>query len=274
MQEIPSIGLGTLRHRGDQARDLVQLALAEGYRHVDSAEFYGNEEPVGAALMASSVPRDEVWLTTKVLHPKAPRPESVEAAVHASLGRLGVEYVDAMLIHWPNDHFELELELEALTEMRDQGLARTIGLSNFPSALLRRALELQPDLVTNQVEFHPFLSQSAVLEVTRDAGMLLTGHSPLARGAVLEDPVLVDIASAHGVSAAQVALAWAVGTDGVVVIPGASPAEEGVEEQRRRLRENLAATEVSLSTSDVERISTLHRGMRMVDGPHAPDWDA
>ena len=169
---------------------MVAAAIAEGYRHIDTSEYYGNEEPVGEAIRSSPVPRDDLWVTTKILHPKAPRPHGVRAAAEASLARLGLEHVDAMLIHWPNDHFEFEHELEVFMELRDAGLTRTIGVSNFPSALLRAALGIDPDIVMNQVEFHPFLSQTAVMEVAAEAGVLVTAHSPLARGAVLEDPGL------------------------------------------------------------------------------------
>jgi 2,5-diketo-D-gluconate reductase B len=271
--DIPPIGLGTLGHRGDDAHNLVDVAIAEGYRHIDTAEFYGNEEPVGEAIRSSLVPRDDLWVTTKILHPKAARPHGVRAAAEASLGRLGLEHVDAMLIHWPNDHFEFEHELEVFMELRDAGLTRTIGVSNFPSALLRAALEIDPDIVMNQVEFHPFLSQAAVMEVAAEAGVLVTAHSPLARGAVLEDEVLIEIAASHDATPAQVALAWELQHDGVMVIPGASQVAKGAELQRERLRENLAATELELSDDEIARISSLQRGERIVDGPHAPDWD-
>ena len=271
--DIPSIGLGTLGHLGDDARALVGSAIAEGYRHIDTAEYYGNEEPVGQAIRSSPAPRDDLWVTTKILHPKAPRPDGVRAAAEASLERLGLEYVDALLIHWPNDYFELEHELEVFAQLRDAGLTRTIGVSNFPSALLRTALDIEPDIILNQMEFHPFISQAAVMEVAREAGVLLSAHSPLARGAVQTDEVLIEIAGAHGTSSAQVALAWELHHDGVIVIPGASHMAKGAEQQRQRLLENLAATELALSDDEIARISNLDKTVRLVDGPHAPTWD-
>jgi len=272
-KDIPPVGLGTLGHRGDDARTVVAAAIAEGYRHIDTAEYYGNEEPVGDAIRSSPVPRDDLWLTTKILHPKAPQPEGVRAAAEASLARLGLEYVDALLIHWPNDYFEFEHELDVFTELRDAGLTRTIGVSNFPSAQLRAALGINPNIVLNQVEFHPFLSQAAVMKVAAEAGVVLAAHSPLARGAVLEDEVLIEIARSHDATPAQVALAWALQHAGVIVVPGASHVAKGAELQRERLRENLAATELTLSDDEMTRISNLERGERIVDGPHAPDWD-
>lgn len=270
---IPSIGLGTLGHLGDDARTLVGSAIAEGYRHIDTAEYYGNEEPVGQAIRSSPARRDDLWVTTKILHPKAARPDGVRAAAEASLERLGLEYVDALLIHWPNDYFEFEHELEVFAQLRDSGLTRTIGVSNFPSALLRAALEIDPGIVMNQVEFHPFISQSAVMEVAVEAGVLLSAHSPLARGAVAADEVLIEIARCHDTSPAQVALAWGLQHDAVIVIPGASHVSNGAEQQRVRLRENLAATELALSDDEMARISSLEKGVRIVDGPHAPNWD-
>jgi 2,5-diketo-D-gluconate reductase B len=272
--DVDPIGLGTLGHRGDDALIMVGAAIAEGYRHIDTSEYYGNEEPVGEAIRSSSVSRDDLWVTTKILHPKAPRPEGVRAAAEASLARLGLDYVDAMLIHWPNDHFAFEHELEVFTQLRDAGLTRTIGVSNFPNSLLRAALELDPGIVMNQVEFHPYLPQAAVIDVAANVGVLLTAHSPLARGAVNEDELLIEIARSHDASPAQVALAWALHHDGVIVIPGASPLSEGVELQRDRLRENLAATELALSDVEMTRISNLAPRERIVDGPHAPNWDS
>lgn len=271
--DIPPIGLGTLGHVGDDASALVGSAIAEGYRHIDTAEYYGNEVGVGEGIRSSPVPRDDLWVTTKVLHPKAPRPAGVRAAAEASLERLGLEYVDALLIHWPNDYFELEHELDVFAQLRDEGLTRTIGVSNFPSALLRTALDIEPGIILNQMEFHPFISQAAVMEVARAAGVLLSAHSPLARGAVVTDEVLIEIAESHGASPAQVALAWELNYDGVIVIPGASQADNGAEQQRDRLGENLAAIELTLSNDEIERISDLKKDVRLVDGPHAPTWD-
>lgn len=272
--DIPPVGLGTLNHLDDDARNLVDLAIGEGYRHIDTAEYYGNEVPVGKAIRSSPVPRDDLWVTTKILHPKAPRPDGVRAAAEASLARLGLDHVDALLIHWPNDYFDLEHELEVFMELREAGLTRTIGVSNFPSDLLRAALEIVPDIVLNQVEFHPFISQAPVMEVAAEAGVLVTAHSPLARGAVVHDEVLIEIAGSHDATPAQVALAWGLQHDGVLVIPGASPLAKGADRQLERLRDNLAATEMVLSDDEMTRISNLEKRKRIVDGPHAPDWDA
>jgi diketogulonate reductase-like aldo/keto reductase len=155
---MPVLGLGTLNNKGEGGSALVEAALAAGYRHIDAAEYYGNEDAVGRGLARSAVRREDVWVTTKVLHPKAPRPRSVRAAAEASLRRLGVEYVDALLIHGPNPHYELEESLAVFTRLREEGKVRYIGVSNFPMALLRRALDIAPELVLNQVDYHPYSS--------------------------------------------------------------------------------------------------------------------
>jgi diketogulonate reductase-like aldo/keto reductase len=265
--EIPGIGLGTLRRNDDEGVALVEAALAEGYRHVDTAEYYGNEVAVGKGIARSSVPREDIWLTTKILHPKAPRPPDVRTAAEASLRRLGVDYVDALLIHWPNDHAPLAESLEVFAALREEGLTRTIGVSNFPTALLDEAASLVDGLVTNQVEYHVYLDQSEVLDAVRGHGMVLTAHTPLARGEVLDDPVLAEIAAGRGMTIAQVALRWLVQQERVIAIPGGDP------EHVDQLRDNLAVLELSLDDEEMAQISHLARTRRIVDGAHAPVWD-
>lgn len=264
---MPRLGLGTMRKHGDEARTLVTDSLAAGYRHVDTGQFYDNEEAVGQGLHASGVPRDEIWVTTKFLHPKSPASADVHAAAESSLRRLGVDYVDALLVHWPNAHVPLAQAVEALGRFRDDGKARTVGVCNVSSALLRDALAVLPDLDIVQVEYHPYLGQAAVRQLVLERGLVLTAHSPLALGRVLDDDVIADIAAAHGASPAQVALRWLVQQDRVAAIPGGSP------EHRSHLEENLEVLGMELGPDEMERISALARGLRVVDPPHAPDWD-
>lgn len=263
---MPALGLGTLNNQGDDAMALVQAALAAGYRHLDTAEYYGNEEAVGRGLAGASVARGDVWLTTKILHPREPRPATVRAAAEASLRRLGVDYVDALLIHWPNPHFDLDESLAVFTQLRDEGLTRSIGVSNFPSPLLRRAKGMA-DVGLNQIEYHPYLDQTAVLAAAREADVFIVAHSPLARGRVVTDPVLAEIAGAIGRTPAQVALRWLLQQDGVGAIPGGSPGT------LEHLEENLGCLEFVLSESQMARIANLAAGVRIVDGEHAPTWD-
>jgi 2,5-diketo-D-gluconate reductase B len=265
---MPLLGLGTLHNRGDDGVALVSAALAAGYRHLDTAEYYGNEDAVGTGLARSGVPRDHVWVTTKVLHPLAPRPASVHAAAEASLGRLGVDYVDLLLMHWPNPHFAVDDVLAAFTRLRDQGAIRHFGVSNFPSNLLRSAAVAAPDLVVNQIEYHPLLDQSGVVGVARALDVTVVAHSPLARGEVLGQPVLRAIGEETGRTVAQVALRWLIQQDGIAAIPGGTP------ERLDHLTENLGCLEFSLTGEQMTRIASLgSAGVRIVDGDHAPQWD-
>lgn len=264
---MPRIGIGTLRNRGDEARDLVEAALTMGYRHVDTAQYYGNEEPVGAAIARSSVPRDEIWLTTKILHPKAPPVSDVRSAATDSLRRLGADHVDALLVHWPPPDLPMNEVLGVFATLRDEGLVRVIGVSNFPSALLREAAGLVTDLAIDQVEYHPHLSQRTLLATTRELGVVLTAHSPLALGQVLDDPIVAEVAAGHGRSPAQVVLRWTIQQDGVAAIPGGSP------DRLEHMRENLDVFDFSLSDEEMGRLAKLARGTRVVDPPHGPSWD-
>ncbi len=262
---MPGIGFGTLGNVGDAGCALVEAALAEGYRYIDTSRYYGNEEAVGRALARSSVPRSDIWVTTKLLHPKTPPQPDLALELDKSLRLLQTDYVDLLLIHWPNPEVSLEWALGEFAALRKQGKARTIGLSNFTTALVRQALDIVGDLVANQIEYHPYLSQRPLLNLMRERGLVLIAHSPLARGAVLKDPVLQDIAKRRKVSVAQVALRWIVQQERVVAIPGAQNVEQ--------LRENLKVLEFKLTRDEMAAISALARGTRIVDPPHGPSWD-
>jgi 2,5-diketo-D-gluconate reductase B len=262
---MPGIGFGTLGNTGDAGCALVEAALAEGYRYIDTSRFYGNEEAVGKALARSSVPRSDVWVTTKLLHPKTPPQPDLALELDKSLRLLQTDYVDLLLIHWPNPAVSLEWALHEFAALRDQGKARTIGVSNFPTALVRQALEIAGNLAANQVEYHPYLDQRPLLTLMRERGLVLIAHSPLARGAVLEDAVLKEIAAQRKLSVAQVALRWLVQQERVVAIPGAQTVEQ--------LRDNLKVLDVTLTSDEMAAISALARGLRVVDPPHGPAWD-
>jgi 2,5-diketo-D-gluconate reductase B len=262
---MPGIGFGTLGNVGDAGCALVEAALAEGYRYIDTSRYYGNEEAVGRALARSSVPRGDIWVTTKLLHPKTPPQPDLALELEKSLRLLQTDYVDLLLIHWPNPEVSLEWALGEFAALRDQGKARTIGVSNFPTGLLRQALEIVGDLAANQVEYHPYLNQRPLLELMRERGLVLIAHSPLARGAVLNDPVLDEIAAQRVLSVAQVALRWLVQQEGVVAIPGVQNVEQ--------LRDNLKVLDITLTSDEMAAISALARGLRIVDPPHGPTWD-
>ncbi|HZM48548.1 MAG TPA: aldo/keto reductase [Burkholderiales bacterium] len=262
---MPGIGFGTLGNTGDAATALVEAALAEGYRYIDTSRYYGNEEAIGKALARSSVPRGDVWVTTKLLHPKTPPQPDLALELNKSLRFLQTDYVDLLLIHWPNPEVSLEWALSEFATLRKQGKARTIGVSNFPIALLRQALEIDGNVVANQVEYHPYLNQRPLLDLMRSRGLVLIAHSPIARGKVLSDPVLQEIAKRRQLSVAQVALRWLVQQERVVAIPGVQNVEQ--------LRENLKVLEVTLTNDEMAAISALARGTRIVNPPHGPAWD-
>ena len=264
-QSIPALGLGTWQLTGDAARDSVEHALSIGYRHIDTAQVYGNEAEVGAGVAASGVPRGDVFLTTKVWRDSV-GPPRLGASVDESLAKLATDYVDLLLLHWPVDEVELEAQLEGLVAARDAGKARLIGVSNYPPGLLRDALELVPDLACNQVEHHVLLGQGPVREVVAANGMVLTAYSPLAQGEALDDETVREIAEARGVGAGQVALAWLLGQDRVVAIP-----KSGSEAHRRS---NLAAAGLTLSADERARLDALPKDRRTIDPGFAPDWDA
>jgi 2,5-diketo-D-gluconate reductase B len=262
---VPALGLGTWQLRGDAAREAVEHALSIGYRHVDTAQIYKNEAEVGAGIAASAVPRADVFLTTKVWREHM-APGRLAPSVDESLRRLGTDYVDLLLLHWPNDAHALDAMLTALDGVRRAGKARLVGVSNYPPGLLRRALDVVPDLATDQVEYHPFLGQDALLGVVRQHGMVLTAYSPVAQGEVLDDEVLGETAEAHGVGPAAVALAWLLGQDRVVAIPKAASAEHQAA--------NLEAAEIRLTDEERARIDALPKSRRLVEPDFAPDWDA
>jgi len=263
---MPGIGFGTLGNVGDTCCALVEAALAEGYRYIDTSRYYGNEEAVGKALARSSVPRSDVWVTTKLLHPRTPPQPDLALELDKSLRLLQTDYVDLLLIHWPNPEVSLEWALGGFAALRKQGKARTIGVSNFPTAQLRQALEIIGDLGANQVEYHPYLSQRPLLDLMRSRGLVLIAHSPLVRGKILDDPILQEIARRRKLSVAQVALRWLVQQERVVAIPGVKNVEH--------LRENLKVLEVTLTSDEMAAISALARGLRIVNPPHGPAWDS
>lgn len=262
---IPLIGLGTWDLRGETCARMVEQALRLGYRHIDTAAMYRNEEVVGEGLRASGVPRDEVFITTKVWSSDL-RARDFERSTRESLEKLRVREVDLLLIHWPNPGIPLQETIGALCKMKREGLARHVGVSNFTVALIAEATKLSTEpLVNNQVECHPYLDQSKVIAASRKAGMSVTAYSPIARGSVKGDAVLTRIGKAHGKTAAQVCLRYLV-QHGVVAIPRTSQAE--------RLAENFAVFDFKLTPAEMKAIAGLaHPGGRLVEWGGAPEWD-
>lgn len=262
---IPRIGLGTFRTTPDEARDLVRRAVEVGYRHIDTALAYKNESGVGQGVRDSSVPRSEIFVTTKFPHTLAGPGDVVDAA-WASIRELGLDYVDLLLMHWPNGEVPVEETFEALAPLVADGVVRAVGLSNAPAVLVRRALTVTP-LATVQVEHHPYLPQDTLHELVTAEGMTLTAYAPFAEGRVFADPVLTAIGAKYGKSAGQVTLRWLLRKPRTVVIPKTATPD--------RLVLNLDLGDFDLDPDDVRRIDALGAApQRFFDPPwQSFAWD-
>lgn len=260
---LPALGFGTFQLSGDTCRRQVVLALETGYRLLDTARAYGNEEAVGAGMADSGIDRDEIFLTSKVWRDDL-SPEGIHREAEKSLDELRTDYLDLLLIHWPNESYPLEKTLEALMRLRANGKIRHLGVSNFPPSLFRRACSLAP-IFTNQIEFHPLLGQGPVLRVAREQGAAITAYSPLAQGAVFAQPILERIGQAHGKNPGQVALRWLLQQDGVIAIPRSSKPEH--------LRANFDVFDFELTAEEVAEIDSLPKDQRQIHPNFAPDWE-
>jgi len=262
--EVPKLGYGTWMVEGQDAYDGVLDALSLGYRHIDTARAYGNERWVGRALSDSGVPREEIWLTTKVWYEHAD-PHVLRSEFEQQLSDLQVEHVDLLLLHWPAAETPLARTLGEMDALREQGLVGHIGVSNFPSELLREAISLAP-ILCDQVEYHPYLPQGPVLHECLEHDLLLTAYSPFAHGYVHEDATLKGIGARHGKSAGQVALRWLLDQPNVATIPKASSHE--------RRAENMDVFDFELDDDERAAVAALsQRHLRTADPDWAPDWD-
>lgn len=262
---IPTIGFGTYQITDDSLPELVVSALRYGYRHIDTARIYENETLVGEGLKRAGDDRDDYFLTTKIW-PEDFSSSRFRRATEASLKRLGVDHVDLLLLHWPNPDVPLEETIDALNQVRVDGLTRHIGVSNFNIDLLKQAVELSDaPIVVNQIELHPYLDQSALLHQMRLLDVTVQAYCPIARAEVVGDPVLRGIGERYGKSEAQVTLRWLI-QQGIVALPKtATP---------RRIGENIDVFDFELS--DAEMIAVARRtgeNRRLVDPDFAPAWD-
>ena len=247
---MPRLGLGTWPMRGAECQRAVESAIALGYRHLDTTAMYGNEEAVGAGMRASGLPREAFFLTTKAWVDRSTG-EAIRAACEESLRRLAQPYVDLYLIHWPSPRLDLPGALRALARIQSDGLARHVGVANFPLGLMRQAVEsgIAP-IACLQVEHHVMLGQKRLLDYVVPRGIALTSYTPVAKGVVTDDPAIRRVAAKHGATPAQVALAWVLAQgEHVVPIPGTK--------RLRYLEENVAAASVSLSPADLEELDAL-----------------
>jgi len=260
------IGLGTYQNTdSEECASTVARALEMGYRHVDTAQMYGNEAAVGEGVRRADVPREAVTVATKV-HPENLAYDDVVESTEASLDRLGLETVDLLYVHWPVDAYDPEATLAAFDELRRSGAVRHIGLSNFTPELLEEAFELlEEPPYAHQVELHPFCQQPELQRYAREHDHWLVGYCPLARGSVFENEVLTDIADEHGVSEARVTLAWFLTKDNVSAVPKATG---------EHVRDNIGAFDLELTTREIERIDALDRGERFIDDtPAEVPWE-
>ena len=265
---IPVVGYGTMEFpEPDKAPGLVAHAIRCGYRHIDTARKYGSEQWVGEGIRASGIARSELFITTKVTEDNA-RAVDFRASIETSLKTMRLNYVDLLLIHWPQPRVPLSETLGALAKAKRDGLARHIGVSNFTVALLDEAVTVCSEpLVCNQIEYHAYIRQDKLIAACRKHGVLVTCHVPLARGMLLKDPVISAVATAHRKSPAQVALRWLIQQPDVGVVPRALANHE--------IEENIKIFDFALTSDEMARISALRdRNVRVVDPEvRRPVWD-
>jgi len=263
--KIPAIGLGTWELRGRACARLVEQALKLGYRHIDTAQVYENEREVGEGLRASGISRDDVFVTTKVWTTHF-APNDLERSVKESLTRLHLSELDLLLLHWPNPRVPLQETLGALARVKQLGMSRHIGVSNFTVALIDEAIAACPEpLVCDQVEYHPYLDQTKVREGCARHGMAVVAYSPIAKGRIKNDETLAQLGRAYGKTAAQVCLRWLV-QQNVSAIPRTSKIE--------RLSENIDIFDFALSADEMVLISQMGSPSgRLTDFGFAPKWD-
>ncbi|MGI5827435.1 MAG: aldo/keto reductase [Patescibacteria group bacterium] len=257
---IPILGLGTWELTGSECTEIVEKALEIGYRHIDTADAYGNHQEIAKALKESKVPRKELFITTKLWRTNMHARNAIEAGKRA-LEELEADYIDLYLIHWPNRSVPITETLEAMNTLKEEGLVKAIGVSNFTINHLKDALETGIEITNNQIEFHPSLNQRELKDFCDSKGITITGYSPFARGEDLDLPVIQEIAQKHNRSVAQVILNWLMQKN-IIAIPKAS--------SEKHLKDNFASLKWKLSKEDLKRIDTVnHEPNRTVTPPWA-----
>jgi len=264
---IPQMGYGTWNRPGDEAYNGVRWALEAGCRHIDTAQGYDNEEEVARGIKASGIKRSDIFLTTKVA-PENFGPGEVMRTSKESLEKLETDQVDLLLLHWPSPHnkYALESYISQFAEVYDAGMAKQIGVSNFTIPLIDETIRLLGDrkVIVNQVEIHVYMQNRPIVDHCRKIGVATTAYSPLARGAVVGDPLLAEIGAAHNATGEQIALAFLM-AEGHIVIPSSG--------KKERIISNFEARNIELSADEVDRLRGLEKGLRLVNGDWTPTWD-
>lgn len=250
MKSIPLVGLGTWKLQGEECKKTIELAWDLGYRHIDTADMYQNHQVVGQAI--KPYPRGELFLTTKIGMEDL-LPKQIDRAVPRFLKELGTDYVDLLLIHWPNPEVNLADTLEAMVKWKEKGAAKAIGVSNFVRSHLEPLAPFRFPIAMNQIEMHPYLQRRLLVGCCKKFGIGVTAYRPLAKGAFEHDPILQRIGASHGKSASQIALRWLV-QQGIAVIPKAA--------NPKHLAANLAIFDFDLSHSEMDQIAELDQGKR------------
>ncbi len=264
--DIPKIGFGTWKLRDETAQMAVSKAIEAGYRMIDTAQAYENETHVGRGIADAQLPREELFVTTKVWMSEF-KDGDLQDSVARSVERLSTDYCDLILLHWPNPDVPLEETLGALNDVHDKGLTRNIGVSNFTSAQLGQAVKLsRAPILTNQVEYHPFINQTPILEAAHALGSSVTAYSPLAQGRIFDDPVLNEIGEAHGKTPAQIVIRWCAQQPGVITIPRSSSPDH--------IASNNDVLDFELTADEMGRITALNAiNERLINPSWAPEWD-
>src|ERR1700736_3013549 len=262
---LPKLGLGTFRMQGDACRAAVESALGLGYRHIDTAEMYGNEDAIGAAITASGVARKDLHVTTKVWHENL-APDAIRRAFDASLKKLRLDQVDLYLVHWPSKNMNLPAMFETLMKLKEESRTRAIGVANFNIALLKTVVEeIKAPIACNQIEYHVMLDQTKVAKYLASKSIPLVAYCPLAQGLAASDVTVAALGRQHEAISAQVALKWLLDQDGVAAIPKAS--------RKESQKANLDAQNIGLDDEDLKAIAGLLKDKRCVNPGFAPAWD-
>jgi len=262
-ERVPSIGLGTYSLTGLDCEKAVKNALDLGYKHIDTAQAYGNELEVGNAIGQSGIDRDKLFVTTKA-HWDHLQPDEVLKRFDDSINKLQMEYVDLFLIHWPSPHgVPMKETLDAMLKLKDKGQIKHLGVSNFTPEQMQEALT-HTEIFCNQVEYHPYLDQSDLLFECRKRDVMLTAYCPVVRGKVSDEESIKRIAKKYKKSTYQVSLRWLIQQDNVVAIPKSGDKEH--------MKENLNVYDFELDDDDMEAISHFEKDKRLIDPSQAPVW--